>query len=142
MTTDSERIVRHWHEQHDRKGHLHHIPVDAKTRKTIPIMTGCIDYFPDAIAEVARLSYDATQQHHPGEPMHWDRSKSTDHVDCLLRHLVDRGGVDTDNHLHLTKVAWRALAMLQLALEARATCLAAGADETRRGSGQSGRSSS
>jgi hypothetical protein len=33
--------------------------------------------------------------------------------------MVDRGTVDTDGVLHDAKVAWRALAQLQLALEAQ-----------------------
>ena len=91
---------------------------DGKTRKTYPIGTGALDYFPDAIAEVAHVSYVATQQHHPGQPMHWDRTKSQDHADCLMRHFVERGTLDTDGIRHSAKIAWRALALLQLELEA------------------------
>ena len=87
-------------------------------RKTMPIVTGCIDYFPDALAYVAHVSYMATQQHHPGEPMHWDRNKSMDHADCAGRHLAQRGTMDADKVLHTGKLAWRALALLQLELEA------------------------
>jgi len=94
------------------------LPTDAAKRKQIPITTGCFDYFPDALAAVAELSYLATQQHHPGKPMHWDRSKSRDHADCAGRHLIQRGTLDTDGIRHTTKLAWRALAMLQLEIEA------------------------
>lgn len=94
------------------------LPDDAKARKAVPIVTGCFDYFPDALAAVAALSYAATQQHHPGQPMHWDRSKSMDHADCAGRHLMQRGTVDTDGIRHTTKLAWRALALLQLEIEA------------------------
>ena len=31
-------------------------PSDAKARKSIPVATGCVDYFPDALAAVAELS--------------------------------------------------------------------------------------
>src|SRR5699024_12009975 len=41
----------------------------------------------DALAAVANLSYTANQKHNPGERMHWARNKSTDHADCLIRHL-------------------------------------------------------
>ena len=44
-----------------------------------------------------------------------------------MRHLTDRGTVDTDGFLHDVKVAWRAMAMLQEALEARGAPLARGA---------------
>lgn len=82
-------------------------------RKEMPMGTGVLDYFPNALAQVAACSYAATQQHHPGEAMHWDRGKSGDHADALLRHLADRGTYDTDGILHSAKVAWRALAILQ-----------------------------
>lgn len=90
---------------------------DAKDRKATPIFRGLLMYFPDACAEVARLSYVANEQHNPGEPMHWAREKSTDQEDCLVRHLMQRGEIDTDGLRHSAKVAWRALAMLQLELE-------------------------
>lgn len=92
---------------------------DSAARKSIPLATGCFDYFPDALAAVAHLSFVATQQHHPGEPMHWDREKSPDHADCILRHMKDRGTLDKDGELHDTKVAWRALAQAQIAIEKR-----------------------
>jgi hypothetical protein len=78
---------------------------------------GLLDYFPNALAEVARLSYIATQQHHPDKPMHWDRTKSLDHANKIIRHLVDRGKVDKRGMRHSTMVAWRALAQLQEELE-------------------------
>ena len=87
-------------------------------RKQIPIYTGVIKYFPDAIAEIAKVSYAGNQQHHPNKPLHWDRAKSTDELDALARHLIDAGSVDTDGQLHSAKVAWRALANLQKELEA------------------------
>ena len=89
-------------------------------RKDYPLATGLFDYFPDALKEVARLSKIGNDQHNPGQPMHWAREKSNDHDDCLLRHFMDRGRVDTDDVLHRTKVVWRALAALQLEIEQRA----------------------
>lgn len=93
------------------------LPTDAKERKQIPITTGVLDYFPLAIAEVAKCSKAGNDQHHPGEPLFWDKNKSTDHADCIARHLVDRGKFDTDGQRHSAKLAWRALALLQLELE-------------------------
>ena len=95
--------------------------ITSDDRKQYPITTGLLDYFPLACAEVARCSLVATQQHHPGSPMYWERDKSTDHADCIPRHLIDRGKVDTDGVRHSAKVAWRALALLQLELEAEAS---------------------
>ena len=87
-------------------------------RKTTPIFTGCVDYFPLALAEIARVSKAGNDQHNPGKPMHWNRGKSSDHVDCILRHLIERGIVDTDGIRHTAKAAWRALALLQEEIEA------------------------
>lgn len=93
------------------------LPTDAAERKCIPITSGVLDYFPLAIAEVAKASYAGNQQHHPNEPLFWDKSKSTDHADCIARHLIDRGKVDSDGVKHSAKLAWRALALLQIELE-------------------------
>ena len=93
------------------------LPTDAKARKDVPMARGLLDYFPDALAAVAELSRIGNDQHNPGQPMHWAREKSTDHADCAVRHLVDRGKLDTDGVRHSTKLAWRALALLQLELE-------------------------
>lgn len=93
------------------------LPEDAKERKDTPIATGVLDYFPDAIAEVARVSKAGNDQHNPGQPLHWAKEKSTDHADCIARHLLERGTWDTDGMRHSAKVAWRALALLQVELE-------------------------
>lgn len=93
------------------------LPQSADSRKGTPLVRGCIDYFPAALAAVARLSQTGNDQHNPGQPLHHARSKSSDHADCILRHLVDRGTVDTDGVRHSAKVAWRALALLQEELE-------------------------
>ena len=91
----------------------------AKERKETPIFSGVLKYFPDAIAEVAKCSFVGQQQHNPDKPLAWDRSKSDDEYDALMRHLVDAtvDDYDTDGTLHLAKVAWRSLAGLQKHLE-------------------------
>jgi hypothetical protein len=94
------------------------LSTDAKERKDTPVTTGVLDYFPLAIIEIARLSKAGNDQHNPGEPLHWAKEKSTDHADCIVRHLLDRGTFDSDGQRHTTKVAWRALALLQIELEA------------------------
>ena len=91
---------------------------DSRERKATPVTTGVLDFFPDAIVEVARVSLAATKQHHPDQPMHWDKSKSTDEADALVRHLLERGTRDHDGQRHTAKVAWRALALLQRELDA------------------------
>lgn len=93
------------------------LPTDPQERKNLPITTGVLDYFPLALAEVARVSKAGNDQHNPGQPLHWDKTKSTDHVDCIARHLIDRNSRDSDGQRHAAKLAWRALALLQTILE-------------------------
>lgn len=93
------------------------LPSDAAARKAAPMAQGLLWYFPAALAEVARVSKAGNDQHNPGQPMHHARGKSTDHADCIMRHLADAGLVDSDGLRHTAKVAWRALALLQEELE-------------------------
>lgn len=79
---------------------------------------GLLDYFPNALAEVSKVSKIGNDQHNPGQPMHWARDKSTDHANKIMRHLVDRGLRDGRGVRHSARLAWRALAMLQAELEA------------------------
>jgi hypothetical protein len=92
-------------------------PTDAAARKALPIVTGVLDYFPDALLAVAEVSRVGNDQHNPGQPLHWEKGLSTDHADSLVRHLIDRGTFDTDGTRHSAKVAWRALAQLQVEIE-------------------------
>jgi hypothetical protein len=89
------------------------IPTEAAARKVLPLCTGVLDYFPDALLAVAHCSKVGNDQHNPGEPLHWAKGKSTDEADALVRHLLERGTLDTDGVRHSAKVAWRALALLQ-----------------------------
>lgn len=90
----------------------------SSERKAIPLVTGLMDYFPDALVEVARVSKAGNDKHNPGEPLHWTRGRSTDHADSIGRHLLDRGGLDPDTGmLHTAELAWRGLALLQEELE-------------------------
>jgi Domain of unknown function (DUF5664) len=105
------------------------LPADATERKKVPLGTGVLDYFPAALAEVAKVSYAGNQQHNPGEPLHWARGKSTDQVDTMLRHFLERGTLDSDGVRHSAKMCWRALAILQLELEAEGYPVARGAKQ-------------
>jgi hypothetical protein len=93
------------------------LPVCVAERKETMLFTGLIKYFPDALAEVARVSVAGSKQHHPDEPVHWERETSNDHYDCIARHLWDADTLDRDGQRHTAKVAWRALAALQLEIE-------------------------
>jgi len=90
-----------------------------KERKDTPVYTGVLKYFPLALKEVAKCSKAGNEQHHKEKPLHWDKSKSFDNEDALVRHLIDHSidPMDDDGILHLTKVCWRSLAALQIYLE-------------------------
>ncbi len=93
------------------------LPEDAAERKKYPVASGVLDYFPDALVAIARLSQQGNDQHNPGEPLHWARGKSDDHADTMIRHFLQRGTMDKDGIPHSVKMAWRALALLQLEVE-------------------------
>lgn len=95
-------------------------PLTAAERKQRPLYSGVLKYFPDALLEVAYCSWVGNEQHNPGEPLYWNRAKSTDEPDALARHLLEAGTVDGDGVRHSAKAAWRALALLQKEIEAEA----------------------
>ena len=93
------------------------LPTDPKERKKHPVATGVLDYFPDALVAIAHVSWAGNEQHNPGEPLHWARGKSMDQDDTIIRHFLQRGTRDSDGLRHSAKMAWRALALLQLEIE-------------------------
>lgn len=95
------------------------LPDDAEMRKTVPVATGVLDYFPHALTAIAHVSYLGNEQHNPNQPLRWSREKSADHPDCLIRHFLQRGTLDIDGMRHSAKMAWRALAILELELESK-----------------------
>lgn len=108
------------------------LPTDPKERKRTPVYSGVVKYFPDALVAVAQVSQAGNDQHNPGEPLRWAKHKSTDHADCIMRHLIDHTAgapLDVDGQRHLAKLAWRALALLQTAIEAEGAVPLAPLDE-------------
>lgn len=102
---------------------------DSANRKRYPITSGFLDYFPDAVQAGAEVSFVGNLKHNPGEPMHHARGKSSDHADCIARHLVERGGFvdeEIDGKVyrirHSAALFWRAGALLQEELEAEGLC--------------------
>ena len=89
-------------------------------RKNYPMYSGLLKYFPNALREVSHCSWVGQMQHNPDKPLAWDRSKSGDELDAMLRHLSDHAkGIefDEDGIRHLSKCAWRMLAILEKTLE-------------------------
>ena len=93
---------------------------NSAERKSAPVHTGCMLYFPDALMAVARVSKKGNDKHNPGEPLHWARGKSMDQSDCVARHELSPDRVDPESgESERAHAAWRALADLQLSEERR-----------------------
>lgn len=115
------------------------LPTDSNERKEYPLFRGALQYFPAAISGVANISKKGNDKHNPGEEMHHARSKSPDHGDCIIRHLIDtadllasleRGdnGTTPQDVLHeANQLAWRALAFSQALHEQFGAPMAPGA---------------
>lgn len=84
------------------------LPNDSSKRKEYPVYSVLFGYFPAAMNALAHHSYKSNEKHNPGQPLQWSRGKSSDHADCILRHLQEG---DYEG------VLWRAAALLQLKLE-------------------------
>jgi len=103
------------------------LPTDSEARKNYPIYSGVLKYFPAALAGVAKHSKAGNDKHNPGQMLHHSRGKSSDHGDCIVRHLVDlsdmlaaaeRGKVLTGAEEgaifdEVNALCWRALALSQ-----------------------------
>lgn len=97
------------------------LPTDRDARNALQVWDGCITYFPDAWAEIAKVSAAGNKQYAFGGKLRWERTISTDHENKVMRHMLDHAAgnvLDTDGTFHLAKAAWRVLAALQLAIEA------------------------
>lgn len=100
------------------------LPADSAERKRIPLYRGLLRYFPAALAAAANVSMRGNEKHNPGEEMHHARGKSSDHGDCILRHLADLdadyghgAGYDEDGVAQVGYIVWRACALAQEWLE-------------------------
>ncbi len=119
------------------------LPTDSATRKGYPLLSGCLKYFPAALAGVAAISKIGNDKHNPGQALHHARGKSNDHGDCILRHLTDTedllaaharktGDIPTEQTIltEANQLAWRALAYVQALHEQFGAPLAPGAIES------------
>lgn len=64
------------------------LPNDSKARYHYPISSGCLAYFPAALAGVAKHSYIGGAKYNDGALVHL-RYVSTQHFDCVGRHVLD-----------------------------------------------------
>ncbi len=114
------------------------LPTDSNDRKNYALFSGCMRYFPAALAGVAKTSKLGNDKHNPGQEMHHARNKSGDHGDCILRHLMDvddlmsamqRGEAVTKEEIlsEVSSMVWRALALSQELHEKFGAPLAPGA---------------
>lgn len=115
------------------------LPTDSAERKNYPMLSGCLNYFPAALAGVSNTSKLGNDKHNPGQPLHHARGKSSDHGDCIIRHLIDsedllaaftRNNDAVTSQMVLTEVnqlVWRALAYSQELHEKFGAPLAPGA---------------
>lgn len=98
---------------------------DAAIRKMQPVGTVGRAYFPLADRARAAVAWVGNEKHNPGEPLHWARGKSDDHLDAMIRHATESEDWDTvvlpDGRvfqiLHAAEAAWRASALAQLVAE-------------------------
>lgn len=97
-------------------------PEDSVARKSYPVYSGVLRYFPAAIAAISHHSYLGNLKHNPGQALHWARGKSDDHLDAATRHITEGD---------LRGAAWRILAALQLEEEANGAPMAPGARNTQ-----------
>lgn len=107
------------------------LPTDSDARKAIPLASACDDFFPAALAGVAMHSASVgAAKHNAGAAPFHARGRSSDHRDCIRRHMVDiadiqaqmmRGGSTAELkkmlRTELNALCWRALAWSQESAE-------------------------
>ena len=111
-------------------------PSDDKARKSLPIFRLVTRYFPKALREVTKVSVANNVRYNPErEPadINWARDKSKDQLGSGFRHMLESevdgtvfefitpevaAKVGFDRVYVLAENAWRALAALELAIEA------------------------
>lgn len=84
------------------------LPEDSSKRKEYPLYRGLFQLFPHALAAISHHTYINCRKHlgsdTPEGTIGWDKSKSPDELDAMLRHMLEEDWVST---------AWRALGNLE-----------------------------
>lgn len=108
---------------------------DSATRKGMPVASGFLAYFPDAVMLASIVSLVGANKH-CGGVLKWDKSKSADEPDAEARHMLDmlRGlppdpGLEALAHLgHYASKLWRAAADCQRAADVARAAFERGED--------------
>lgn len=115
------------------------LPQDDKQRKMLPILRMIVGYFPKALREVTRVCVANNVRYNPDRKpndINWARGKSTQQMDSLFRHILEHEvdglvfeelppevqaacGPGFERVYVLAEAAWRALAALELEIEAQ-----------------------
>ena len=99
------------------------LPEDPEQRKGLPIWRAFCRFFKKTIVAVTKQSMKGQKQHDYNEgEIHWDRSKSSDDWDSLLRHMFDlQEALENDDIEaileHAPALAWRGCAICEKALD-------------------------
>lgn len=91
------------------------LPESDAERKELKPWKFFFRYFPRAIVEVTKISQGGCSQHSTDG---WDRSKSPEEMESLVRHMLDYTQ-DEDDIKTAAQFAWRAMAQLQKLCEKR-----------------------
>jgi hypothetical protein len=93
-------------------------PEDDAERQTYPIGTFICEFFPHALAELARFSHKQQQKHNPDGPIGWAKDKSVWSIDRVFRHameaqrLYNEGDIEAAGE-EFKSLAWRSLEGLE-----------------------------
>lgn len=78
-----------------------------------PVSRGVFEMFPNALLEVAKASQFGAEKY---GWENWGKIPTQDYKDAFGRHILEKGVNEESGLLHLTHVAWNALAVLELKL--------------------------
>ena len=79
-----------------------------------PVHQGVLDMFPNALLEIAKASQFGAEKY---GWENWGKIPTQEYKDALGRHLLEKGVNEESGLLHLTHVAWNALAVLELTMQ-------------------------
>jgi hypothetical protein len=99
------------------------LPEDPQERKNLPMWRACLMFFPKTFVAITKLSMKGQKQHKYNEgDIHWDRSKSKDDWDSLIRHMFNLQEAIKNKDVagireHAPAISWRGNAISEKALD-------------------------